>query len=442
MNDLYRLTLRAAVSAIAGGTIAAADYARACLKRNAQLEAQIGAWAWLDAERVMSKAEQADASRADLRAAGMALPPLLGIPVGIKDIIDTAGIPTRRGSPLFEQNIPQVSASVVGKLEQAGAYVMGKTVTAELAFLSPGKTRNPWNAAHTPGGSSSGSAAAMAAGFVPAAIGTQTNGSVIRPAAYCGVVGYKPSQGLIANSGIHPFSPTLDQVGTFTRSVADAALLASALVENIEDLAAAIIPLKASPRLGLVRSPVWHLATPAQQQMLLDNANTLRAAGALIDDITLPAIFEQGHAALRDIMLYEAAAVFRAYTLTQREQLSALLKQFLDEGAKISETVYRDALQIRAALQNELGHLMQRFDALITPPATGEAPANLESTGDPAFCTLWSLTGAPAMVIPVGLGERGLPLGLQIVGAAHDDSRLLTVAAWCEARLPFSSLAF
>lgn len=433
MKNLHTLNLCELTQAIRSGDIACADYTRACLTRISHLEPQVQAWAWIDPERAMACAEQADAQY----LSGKPLGPLLGIPVGIKDIFNTAGIPTAMGSPVFAGNIPGESAEAVSRLERAGAFVMGKTVTAEFAFLTPGKTRNPWNPAHTPGGSSSGSAAAVstAADFVPAAIGTQTNGSVIRPAAFCGVVGFKPSQGLISNRGVWPFSPSLDQVGTFTRSVADAALLAAQLVENPHDLAAAIAPLNAAPRLAAVRSPVWHLATAAQQRKYADNIAALSKAGALIEEIELPAAFGEAHRVVRTIMLFEAAhgQGFSELRSKHRAALSPLLNDFLDQGEQVSEAAYHEALALQRSLKEELNNFMQRFDAIITPPATGEAPRDLSSTGDASFCTIWSLTGAPAITIPAGLGPQGLPLGLQIVGAHLDDNRLLAVAQWCEA---------
>ena len=441
MKNLHTLNLCELTQAIRSGDITCADYTRACLTRIAQMEPQVQAWAWLAPERAMACAEQADVQRVAGLLAGKPLGLLHGIPVGIKDIFNTAGIPTAMGSPVFAGNIPGESAEAVSRLEGAGAFVMGKTVTAEFAFLTPGKTRNPWNPAHTPGGSSSGSAAAVAAGFVPAAIGTQTNGSVIRPAAFCGVVGFKPSQGLISNRGIWSFSPSLDQVGIFTRSVADAALLAAQLVENPHDLAAAIVPLNTAPRLAAVRSPVWHLATEAQQRRFAGNIAALSKAGALIEEIELPAAFGDAHRAVRTIMLFEAAhgQGFGELRSKHREALSPLLNDFLDQGEQVSETAYHAALALRGRLKEELNSFMQRFDAIITPPATGEAPRDLSSTGDASFCTIWSLTGAPAITIPAGLGPQGLPLGLQIVGAHLDDNRTLAVAQWCERLLESKS---
>jgi len=434
MKNLHDLSLCELTQAIRNGDITCADYTRACLTRISQMDPQVQAWVWLDPERAMVCAEKADAQRVTWPMSGKPLGLLHGIPVGIKDVFNTTGIPTAMGSPVFVGNIPGESAEAVSRLEQAGAFVMGKTVTAEFAFLTPGKTRNPWNPAHTPGGSSSGSAAAVAAGFVPAAIGTQTNGSVIRPAAFCGVVGFKPSQGLISNRGIWPFSPSLDQAGTFTRNVADAALLAAQLVENPHDLAATIVPLNAAPRLAAVRSPVWHLATEAQQRKYADNIAALSKAGALIEQIELPAAFGEAHRAVRTIMLFEAAhgSAFRELRNTHREDLSALLNDFLDQGEQVSEAAYQAALKLQGSLKEELNNFMQRFDAIITPPATGAAPKDLSGTGDASFCTIWSLTGAPAITIPLGLGPQGLPLGLQIVGAHLDDNRMLAVAQWCE----------
>jgi Asp-tRNA(Asn)/Glu-tRNA(Gln) amidotransferase A subunit family amidase len=401
---------------------------RSCLSRIAQLEDRLHAWAWLDSERALEIARQAKASSG----------PLDGIPIAVKDIFPVGGIPCEFGSTLYAGFIPDTSANIVQEIERAGAFVMGKTVTAEFAFLAPGKTCNPWNVEHTPGGSSSGSAAAVAAGFVPAAIGTQTNGSTIRPAAFCGVVGYKPSFDLISLAGTQPFSPTLDQAGLFTRSVADAAFFASCVASGTVSSKADV--RDSAPRLAAVRSPVWHLAQPDQQKRFADDIQLLKEAGAAVSEIELPDSFQSAHSTLRTVMLYEGAQTFRALRRSHRAGLSETLNAALDEGEAISEKNYHSALTLRGWLREELDQFLEKFDAIITPPATGEAPEGLHATGDPAFCTIWTLCGVPALTMPTGLGERGLPLGLQIVGRYRDDSSVLAVAKWCEERLPFQEL--
>jgi Asp-tRNA(Asn)/Glu-tRNA(Gln) amidotransferase A subunit family amidase len=433
---LHRLGLREAAQRIREGGLSSVELMRACLAQCAQLEPTIQAWQHLDAERAMELAEAADAARHSGKASG----PLHGVPVAVKDIIDVAGMPTTMGSPIYANNVARESARVVARLEQAGAVVPGKTVTSEFAYYTPGKTRNPWNTAHTPGGSSMGSAAAVAAHMIPAALGTQTNGSVIRPAAFCGVVGFKPSYDAISTHGMLTFSATLDTVGVLTRSVADAAQLAAVIAEPDCKLCAEVAVLAAPPRLIAVRSPVWHLAELPQQTMFAQSIAALRAAGAQVDDIELPIRFADAHNVQRVIMAHEGAKNLGPVQRRNRGEMSARLNAFLDEGAAIDAASHRAALKLRGSLQEELARFVMGHDAIITLPAPGEAPADLTQTGNPAFCTIWTLLGAPAVSLPVGMGPHGLPLGLQVVGASRADDKTLAVAAWCEAQLPFQAV--
>ena len=423
MAALSELNLRAAAAGIARCEFSSLDLTEACLARIAEREPTVAAWAWFNP----------DSARA--AAANPATGPLQGLPIGIKDIMYTAGIPTGMGSPIFDGFVPSESAIVVQRIEAAGGFVMGKTVTAELAYFTPGKTRNPWNIAHTPGGSSSGSAAAVAAGMVPAALGTQTNGSVIRPAAYCGVVGFKPSAGSIPRNGIQAFSPSLDQVGLFVREVSDAGLLASVLTE-IAALAE-VNALDRPPRLLAVRSPVWAEADAAQQRMFETNIAALREAGAEVIERELPAAFDDAHAAHRCIMAYEAARQFAPLRARYAAEMSEPLRQIVAEGLTIEAARYEVALSLRQVLRENFAEFMREADAIVTPPVTGEAPKTLAHTGSPSFCTIWSLLGVPAICFPVGLGSQGLPLGLQLVGRLHGDASLLATTAWCEARIGF-----
>jgi len=436
MQPLFRLGLVEAVNKIAAGEITSADLTRSCLERIAQLENDVAAFAWLDAARAIDCAEGADARQ----RAGAALGALHGMPIGVKDILPTRGIPTGRGSPIFRGDVPAASADVVERLEAAGAFVLGKTVTAEFAFLTPGATRNPWSTLHTPGGSSSGSAAAVAAGFCPGALGTQTNGSMIRPAAFCGVVGYKPTQGFIRFDGVHHFSHTLDQVGVFARSVADCAWLAAALADESGTIPTAPASLDRLPKLAAVRTPVWDRATEAQQIRFATDIATLREAGALVWEAELPARFGAAHAAQRRIMYREAADEFAELSRARADDLSPGLRAALAEGARVSDAELAEALAVRDELTQSLDAFFEDFDAIITPPATGEAPLGIDTTGDPVFCTIWTLTQVPALCIPTGFGPAGLPLGLQITTARGRDGVALTVAAWCEARLPLAGL--
>jgi Asp-tRNA(Asn)/Glu-tRNA(Gln) amidotransferase A subunit family amidase len=437
MTGFERLSLCDAVDRLRTGELTSADYTAALLARTGSLEKTIHAFAWLDRGHALSAARAADARR----ATGTKLGRLHGVPIGVKDIFATAGIPTGMGSPAFADYVPEKSAAMVVRAEAQGAFTFGKTVTAELAYFTPGPTRNPWNPAHTPGGSSMGSAAAVAAGMLPLAFGTQTNGSVIRPAAFCGCVGFKPSEGTLATAGIQPFSPTLDQPGLFARSVEDVALAFAALHEGPEASRTEVWPLSAldrPPRFAAVRSPVWALAEPAARQSFRESLTRLRAAGTEVTEVELPAIFGNAHDVHRTIMAFEAARTLGALQSQQRAKLSAVLNRFLDEGHAIDAVAHAEALAQRQTLRAAFGPFLAGFDAIVTPPTRGEAPATLEHTGDPVFCTIWTLLGVPALTLPVGFGPQGLPLGLQIVGTLQGDVRLLRVARWVEPALAFA----
>ena len=439
VKQLHCLGLLETAQAVRKGHLSSEDLTRALLERIARHENTVQAFQWIDPSRALDLARQADGR---LRS-GAAVGPLHGIPIGIKDIIETQGIPTSMGSPIFDGYVPASSATLVRRVENAGAWVMGKTVTTEFAYFTPGKTRNPWNPAHTPGGSSSGSAAAVAMGFLPGAVGTQTNGSMIRPAAFCGVVGYKPTAGLISLTGVHPFSPSLDQPGVFTRSVPDAALLAAALAGTDDDdsvtgtgmIHAEVAIMRRPPRLAAVRSPVWHEADPNAQEHFLKIVARLRSAGAEVQEEDLPSAFEHAHAVHRTIMYGEGARVFAELQRREREKLSPRLNALIDEGIGIADSDLARDLEQKGQLAGELDAFLRTFDGVITPPALGEAPADLTQTGDPAFCTIWSLCGVPAVTIPAGRGPAGLPLGLQIVGPRFSDDRVLSVALWCDERV-------
>jgi len=424
---LHALSLVEAAASIARGTLTARALADAQLARIDATDGAIGAWVTLDTAHVRTEADRCDATPS--RSA------LAGIGIGVKDIIHTRDLPTQMGSPAYAGQRSEHDAECVARLRAAGGYVFGKTVTTELAFMHPGKTRNPWNAAHTPGGSSSGSAAAVAAGHVAGALGTQTNGSVIRPAAYCGVVGYKPSAGAIAFTGVNVFSETLDTLGTFTRSVRDTVLLAGALADPG---AIALSRLDAPPRLAVLPQFPWSPVDAATRAALAAAGRSLDAGGARVVNVTLPPSWNDAPAVLRTIMLAEAARNLAAARQRHGAQFSATLNDALDEGARISPSDYRAALDRRARMIAEATDWLGACDAIVTPSVPAPAPAGLDTTGDPACCTLWSLLGAPALSLPLALDSAGLPLGLQLAGRPDDDARLLGVAAWCEARLPFA----
>lgn len=432
---LHALPLREAARRIAIGELSSETYTRALLERIAQKESVVQAWAWLDEGRAMEAARRLDAKR----AAGGFLGPLHGLPIGVKDILLTRGIPTRMGSRIYERYIPDHSAEVVDRLEAAGAFTLGKTVTTEFAFMVPNKTHNPWNPDHTPGGSSSGSAAAVACGMVAAALATQTNGSVIRPAAFCGVVGYKPGVSVLSAEGVLPFSPTLDQPGVMARSVEDAAFLAAHIAHSRWALSAHIHALPNPPELLACRTPAWHLATAAQRARYDLDIERCRAAGAVVEEREMPPLFNESHRVHRCIMLYEAARAARQVRAHYRNLVSDFLNKALDEGEGITDVEYRSALEKRLAMKRLFSGLMEEHDAILTPPAPGEAPT-METTGDPGLCTLWTLLGVPAITIPTGTGPHGLPLGLQIIGNPGESNHLLATAAWYERLAAFKGL--
>jgi Asp-tRNA(Asn)/Glu-tRNA(Gln) amidotransferase A subunit family amidase len=423
-----------AMAAMTQGALTARGLADAQLARMAATDANVVAWAHLDAEQVRASADRCDAVPAARRGE------LHGIGVGVKDIIATAECPTELGSPVFAGNRISADAECVARLKQAGGYVFGKTVTTELAFLHPGKTRNPWNPQHTPGGSSSGSAAAVAAGHVAAAIGTQTNGSMIRPAAFCGVVGFKPTRDTIPRGGVNVFSDTLDQIGTYGRSVADAARLAGVMADAGR-ISVDLQPDRLAPKLALLRQYPWtRTADPAAGEALDNCVARLRQYGATITLVEIPEAFRSVDRVLRTIMMFEAAVNLGALQQRERPRLSTELNAALDEGRAIARADYEEALRRREACIAFFTEWHAPFDAMLSPPAAGPAPASLGTTGDPSCCTLYSLVGFPALSIPVGRARNGLPLGMQIASPAGTDDGLLGVAAWCEARLPFAGL--
>jgi len=443
----FKLSLADAARAIRNGYLTAEEVTRSCLERITLKDREILAWEWIDARAAVAHAKRAD-ELVHLRGA---LGRLHGIPIGVKDIIYTKGIPTAMGSPIFRDFIPSYSAACVEKLESAGAFVMGKTVTTEFANQKPGKTRNPWNPRFTPGGSSSGSAAAVAAGFVFGALGSQTRGSTIRPAVYCGIVGYKPSFGVVSRFGMNPLSTTLDHVGILTRTVDDAALMASCMAghdrrdsgsirdEELPENLCDVAPLEKPPRLAAVRSPVWSTAESSQRELFAANQDVLRKAGAALEQVELPAIFEAAIDVTRAIHLSEIAHNYGPLMKQHSEQVSARFAEFYNQGLRYSAAEYLDALGKREELRRTLQSLLAEYDAIITPPATGEPPRTLDFTGDANFCTIWTLCGVPCVSFPTGLGPNGLPMGMQVVGGYLNDRAMLRVGKWCMDRLPLTA---
>lgn len=433
--DPSALTAIAARERLGDGALRSEELAAACLRRIGSLETEVRAWAHLDETHVMRQAGMLDNYRQSGGPTGM----LHGLPVGIKDIIDTADLPTENGNALDAGRRPESDATIVSRLRSAGALIMGKTVSTECAYLAPAKTRNPHNGAHTPGGSSSGSAAAVACGMVPLAIGTQTGGSVVRPASYCGVVGFKPTFGLVPRTGVLRTSRRLDTIGTFARTVEDAALLADAMAgfdpgdpdtrpaasPRILDTARSDPP--AEPQFAFVKSPAW----PEVEPDCAAGFDELRdALGDRCDEFELPELFAEGAAAQRIIHLTEFAHNLRHYHARGADRLAAETRGAIEEGGAILAADYLAATDWRDTLYAGLEEIFSRYDAIITPAAGGEAPAGLESTGSAAFNVLWTLTGVPAVSLPLLQGAKGLPIGVQLIGRRHNDGRLMRSARW------------
>jgi Asp-tRNA(Asn)/Glu-tRNA(Gln) amidotransferase A subunit family amidase len=423
--DPCELSASEALRQIAGGALTAERYLGACLERIDALEPDIAAWVVLDRVGALDAARRAD------RMASRGL--LHGMPLGIKDIMATASMPTGCGSPIYRGVVPAYDAALVALARQAGAIILGKTVTTEFAYFTPGPTRNPRDPTRTPGGSSSGSAAAIAAGMVPLATGTQTAGSIIRPAAFCGVVGFKPSYGLIETAGVKRLAGSLDTMGILARTVEDAALFAEA-VTGAELLTAARSRTRPR-RIGLCRSPAWDIASDALKQCFDALPARLAAAGVAVTEITLPVAATDLLAAQIRIMKYEAARCLAFETEAHWEQLSPRLQTLLTEGRAIPRFVYEADLAACRPFAAALDAIFAETDLLLTPSAAGVAPLIGQGTGDPVFNRLWTLAGTPCVNVPGLTDPSGLPLGVQIVGPAGGDAAALVGAAWFETLL-------
>jgi Asp-tRNA(Asn)/Glu-tRNA(Gln) amidotransferase A subunit family amidase len=441
LTNLHSLSASEAARLIRDGVISSEQLVEACLARIREIDPQVQAWAFLDSDHVLAQARAADALRLEGKPPG----PLHGVPVGIKDIFDTADMPTEYGSVIHSGRTPSRDATAVSKLRAAGAVIMGKTVTTEFAYFFPGKTRNPHNPEHTPGGSSSGSAAAVAASMVPLALGSQTNGSTIRPAAYCGVIGFKPTHGLISRHRVFPLSRTLDHVGLFARSIDDIALLAEQLVgydENDPDtrpraripfseIAAEEPPLP--PMFAFIKTPMWERADDETKEGFSEMIGDL---GNQVEEVELfPSALEawQWH---QTIMAPEMAFNLEREWKNGGERLSEQLRTQIERGREVRAVEYQHALaQINPIHESFVELFEQRYDAILTPAAPSAAPKGLASTGDPSFCTLWTLCGMPAISLPLLQSTSGLPIGVQLVGPRLGDARLLRTARWLAAHV-------
>src|SRR2546422_2566962 len=429
--DFARLGARKAAEGVRAGRVSPIDLVEACLARIRGLDDRLTAWSFVDADgaRATARERQGEARAGRLRG------PLHGVPIGVKDIFDVAGMPTTGGAKAFAHTRPAVDSAAVARLRAAGAIILGKTVTTEFAYRDPAPTRNPWNTAHTPGGSSAGSAAAIAARMIPLALGSQTVGSVLRPAAYCGVVGFKGTHGLVPVAGVIPLAWSLDHVGVLTGSVADAALAMSVLSgQNLDPL-----PMSA-PRLALAPELVSRASREVAAHVEAA-ADAFLRAGATVSKVELPASFRGTHAAGLTVLEVEAAAYHAPWFGKYADDYGPEMRSLVEAGLRHSATAYVGAKRARPAFREDGMPLLAAPDALLCPPGPPPAPAGLGSTGDGSLCAPWSNAGVPAISLPSGIAASGLPHAIQLVQAARGSARLLGVAAWCERVLAFSQAA-
>jgi amidase len=424
MPSLNELSCTEIVRGIAAGKFTAEAVTRDCLERVKAREHTVKAWATIDLEHALAQARTLD--RGPRRGA------LHGVPIGVKDVIDTVDLPTEMGSPIYKGNRAACDAACVAVARAAGAVILGKTVTAEFAGMFPGPTTNPHNPAHTPGGSSSGSAAAVADFMVPAAFGTQTGGSVLRPAAFCGVVGYKPTFNLINRSGIKFAAESLDTIGVITRTIDDAELLTAAVIGK----APAGRTMDSPPRLGLCRTPLWDTAQPETKHAVEDAAKRLAAAGASVREITLPEEFSRlFHASRETINNYERSKSMAGDFAAHGERISKVLSDRIKLGMAMRHDDYLAALRLAEDCRAKIEVAFDGLDAMISPCIKGEAPRGLNPTGDPAFQQFWTVLYGPSMSLPTHRGPNGLPVGLQVVARRYDDDRLFACTRWIMAKL-------
>ena len=409
------LTAVEAARRIDAGDLTAEALVRACLERIEEREPDLAAFAHLDREQVLATAIAHDGSG-----------PMHGVPVGVKDIVDTADAPTTYGSPIYRDHWPETDAVCVNRIHAAGGIVIGKTVTTEFAARYPGPTRNPHDVRHTPGGSSSGSAAAVADCMVPLGIGTQTAGSVIRPAAFCGVYGYKPTYGLLSFSGIRHYAESVDTLGCMARSVEDLAFFRDVLL-GVEP--AALEPLAGRLRLGFCRTHHWSAADEATRAALEDGARRLASAGVSVEDVDLPPGFQDSLEVYNRLQQFEGARCLGPDYESHPDLLSVDARTLRELGMAVDPDSYRDAVRRHYSWRVAVDEAFADYDAVLTPSAAGEAPRGLRFTGDIAFNYLWTALHVPAVTIPAFTGPRGLPIGAQLVAPRHADDRLLAVAA-------------
>ena len=436
---MHDLTITQAADSIRTGAVSAVELMETLLARSRALDPELRVWETLDEDAALDAARSAQSEMESTSPRG----PLHGVPIAVKDIFNTKGVRTASGSPIYDDFVPNFDSTAVARLKAAGAIMMGKAVTTEFASFDPSPTRNPWDTRHTPGGSSSGSAAGVAACLFPAALGSQTSGSVLRPASYNGVVGVKPTFGRISRYGVTPVAWSLDTVGYFTRTVEDAGIMLDALAghdeldpsssrEPVSPYAEAAAKIPDAPRIGVVRSFFFDYAddeTVAHTEEVLER---LSRASAVVEDASPSIDFEVLLAAHRTAMNVESA-VTRGKDFAERpDDFSPNVRSSVEWGMLAPATAYIQAQRHRAAFRREVAALAYQFDALLTPSTPTPAPRDLTTTGDASFQAPWTTAGLPAISIPTGLSASGLPFGIQLVAAPFAEARLLSAASWCE----------
>ena len=439
MDNLYQLTVAVAAEKIKSGELSAVDLMKSFISRSNKFNPELQVWASMDAEVAIKKAEAAQ-KKIEI---GKNLGPLEGIPIGVKDIFLTNGIRTSNGSPIYTDFVPQYDATSVARLVNAGAILMGKTITTEFASFDPPATRNPWNVAHTPGGSSSGSAAGVSAQIFPTALGSQTSGSVLRPASYNGIIGMKPTFGRISRYGVTAVSSSLDTVGFFVRSVRDAAIILENLSGydfrdntssklQVPEYQKILERTNSSPCIGVLREFFFETADAQVKENIEPLLKDFESSGAIIEDISISANIEtllKAHNTVMDVEL--AVSRFEDFS-NHPDKFGPNITTSIESGLKVSATTYLHAQEYREVFRQEMTDLSRKHDVILTPSTATAAPAGLTTTGDPSFQAPWTTSGLPAISIPSGLSKLGLPLGLQLVAAPFAEDKLLQVAKWCE----------
>ena len=442
MAEPYSFSVSEAAQQIRSGQLSPSTYIESLLQRITTHDPALQAWVTIDRAKAMDAALRRERELAAGDTPGI----LQGVPVGLKDIFYTAGMKTTACSRIYADFVPDYDATCVTRLKDAGAVILGKAVTTEFATSDPSPTRNPWNAEHTPGGSSSGSSVAVAAGMCPAALGSQTGGSTCRPAAYNGIVGLKPSYGRISRYGVIPVSWSLDTVGILVRTVTDAALLLQAMAGyDANDPGSANVPVpdygqqmadwKGPPRIGLLKGYFFDRATPEVRHHTEEIAQQLAQAGAVVEELELPESFATAPAAQRIVMNVECAAFHEEFFRHRADEYGPRLRANIEMGMLVPGVTYLQAQRLRRRFRQDMTELAQRVDILMTPATPAPAPRDLNTTGDAAFQAPWTSAGLPTIVIPSGLSEDGLPLGVQFAAPPFEEGVLLSAARWCEAAL-------